>query len=472
MSHSVVDATIAKYIEAVEHLRQGDYEVDLPEACGAGHLDRLAEALHRLARTLRARAHWEQKLAELTTLINSGLLLDDILEIVYLNFQDVIPYNRIGFALIEDDGRTVRAYWNKSDRSEMRLLNGYTAPLKGSSLETIIKTRQPRIINNLEAYLAARPNSLSSRLIVQEGLRSSLTCPLIAGGVPVGFIFFSSIEPDTYTAEHVDILKRIAGQLAVTLEKGRLTSELAGQKQAIEEQNLELRRLNELKNDFIGIAAHDLRNPISNIRVAATLLLESARNLSVNERAALLRDIDLQATHMLDLLNELLDYTQIETGKLQLKLEYFDLGRFVAEATERQALIAAPKGTRVYLQAAPSGVVQADPDRLRQVVDNLISNAIKYSPPGSTVTVGVSRLDSGWRVNVQDEGPGITPEDRQHLFKDFARLSAQPTGGEKSTGLGLAISRRVVEAHGGEIGVDSTPGRGANFWFTLPDADA
>jgi signal transduction histidine kinase len=106
---------------------------------------------------------------------------------------------------------------------------------------------------------------------------------------------------------------------------------------------------------------------------------------------------------------------------------------------------------------------------LRQVVDNLISNAVKYSPPGSRVTVTVETSgDSGWRINVADEGPGITPADRKKLFKDFARLSARPTGGEKSIGLGLAISRRVVEAHGGKIGVDSEPGRGANFWFTLP----
>ena len=111
----------------------------------------------------------------------------------------------------------------------------------------------------------------------------------------------------------------------------------------------------------------------------------------------------------------------------------------------------------------------ADPHRLRQVIDNLISNAIKFSPPGSTVQVSAQRMPSGWRINVQDEGPGVTPSDRERLFQDFARLSARPTGGEKSTGLGLAITRRVVEAHNGQIGVDSEPGHGANFWFTLPD---
>jgi signal transduction histidine kinase len=110
----------------------------------------------------------------------------------------------------------------------------------------------------------------------------------------------------------------------------------------------------------------------------------------------------------------------------------------------------------------------ADPARLLQVIDNLISNAVKYSPPGSTIRVALLQDQRGWRINVKDEGPGLTPHDRQNLFKDFVRLSAQPTGGEKSVGLGLAITRRVVEAHGGKIGVDSEPGQGANFWFMLP----
>jgi hypothetical protein len=172
---------------------------------------------------------------------------------------------------------------------------------------------------------------------------------------------------------------------------------------------------------------------------------------------------------MLSLLDELLDVTMIEAGKLNLQLQPVELGRFLTEVVQRHAMMAGPKGTQVVLEQVPPGLAKADPVHLRQVVDNLISNAVKYAPPGSRVTVAVGRNSAGWRINVPDEGPGITEADRQNLFQDFARLSAQPTGGEKSVGLGLAISRRVVEAHGGHIGVDSAPGQGANFWFTLPD---
>jgi signal transduction histidine kinase len=174
---------------------------------------------------------------------------------------------------------------------------------------------------------------------------------------------------------------------------------------------------------------------------------------------------------MLTLLNDLLDVSQIESGNLNLEETSIDLAALLEEAVKWHALVATPKGTRVQLQPTEPGQVHADPLRLRQVIDNLISNAVKYSPPGSLVCVEMQRFDRGWRIAVKDQGPGLTPADRQRLFQDFARLSARPTGGEKSVGLGLAIVRRIVEAHGGQAGADSEPGQGATFWFTLPDRD-
>jgi signal transduction histidine kinase len=192
-------------------------------------------------------------------------------------------------------------------------------------------------------------------------------------------------------------------------------------------------------------------------------------SLSEAEKETILGSIGQQAHYMSILLDGLLDITQIEAGTLNLDLKPIDLSQFLSEAVKHQTMIATPKGTQVRLEPTPASEVMADPVRLRQVIDNLISNAVKYSPPGSTVRINVQRSPSGWRINVQDEGPGITEKDRKRLFQDFSRLSARPTGSEKSVGLGLAISRNVVKAHGGQIGVDSEPGQGATFWFTLPD---
>ena len=463
----MTDERIWRYIEATENLRQGVYDVDIPVS-PPDEVGQLGEALQALAHELDVRRAELQKLDLITARINAGLLLDDILDNVYDDFRALIPYNRIGFSLIDEAGGTVTARWARSDQPEIHLKRGYSAPLAGSSLQQIIETGEPRIINDLVAYLKAKPESESTRLIVAEGMRSSLTCPLIVNGYPVGFMFFSSVRPGAYSDIHVDVFKRISRQLSIIVDKGYLVSELATRQAAIEAKNQELQRLNDLKNTFLGMAAHDLRNPLSSIQLIASVLRDKTFPLSEDERTSLLDDIVEQTHHMLVLLEDLLDVSQIEAGKLELRYEWVEMPYFVKRIVERHAQLAVSKGTTVILRRADSGALFADPARLRQVLDNLISNAVKYSPPGSTVWVDACLQDNGWRFAVQDQGPGISPADREKLFTDFARLSARPTGGEKSTGLGLAITRRVVEAHGGIIDVDSTPGQGATFWVWLP----
>lgn len=463
------DACLKQYDEVLNCLKRGDYAL---RSLNSSAIDGgpLGDTFRQLASQLEQQALETEKINQITANINAGLLLDDILERVYHDFRHVIPYNRIGFALIEDDGRTVRAHWAKSDQMILKLTKDYSAELAGSSLETIIATGRPRILNDLAAYLRGKPHSASTRLVFEEGMRSSLTCPLIANGAPVGFMFFSSTQPNTYIDVHVDTFKRIAGQLSVILEKGRLVTELSAQKVEIERQNAELQRLSELKNTFLGIAAHDLRGPIGNIQMIADLLSSETISVSPSERASLLGDIGKHTGHILALLDDLLDVTRIESGKLELRFENINLSQFLLDIIYRHKMMATVKGTRVQAGSIPEGDIRADPARLRQVLDNLISNAVKYSPPGSLVTVDAGKDGTGWRVNVRDQGPGITDQDRRRLFQDFAKLSARPTGGEKSTGLGLAITRRIVEAHGGKIDVDSVPGEGATFWFSLPDS--
>ncbi|MCC7450321.1 MAG: GAF domain-containing protein [Anaerolineae bacterium] len=462
---------ITQYIAVTEQIAQGNFDVSLPAAQN-DEFDRLGQSLHGLAKALEARYREVQKLNLLTARINAGLLLDEVLEGVYRDFKEFIPYNRIGFSGIEKDGTLVRSYWAKTDQPAIKLWKGYAAKLSGSSLEQIIATRQPRIINDLHDYLEHKPDSQSTRLIVAEGIRSSLTCPLVANGTPIGFIFFSSVEPNTYADAHIEIFQSIANQLAIIVEKGRLISELADQKAAIEQQNEQLRNLNDLKNTFLGIAAHDLRNPIGHIRMTTEILLDRSAGFTLEDHYGLLEGVYKQAQYMLTLLDDLLDVSYIESGKFSLNPLATNLPQFIQRAIERNAKLAETKGTIIVLEAGEEGLAWFDPLRIDQVMDNLLSNAVKYSPPGSVIRVRVRQAAPMWRIEVQDQGPGVTVEDQQMIFQDFARLSAKPTGGEKSTGLGLAITRRVVVAHGGDIGVDSETGNGATFWLTLPDVPA
>lgn len=471
MSDQEVDSRIPEYIDAIEHLRDGQFEnLDIPVA-PYDAISNLGVALTQLAHNIEKRYRETETLNTITLQLNAGLLLDEILENVFTEFRKLIPYDRSGFALIEstDNGPIVRARWAKSNLPDVLLGRGYAAALAGSSLETILQTGQPRIINDLRAYLEQKPHSASTRLIVNEGIRASLTCPLIVNGSPVGFLFFSSMVPDAYRDAHVELFQQIASRMSVILEKGRLISEIIEQRGKIDQQNVELRKLNEMKNTFLGIAAHDLRNPISNIQMALELLLMPGIDMPREEVEAMLGDMRQQTRFMLGLLNDLLDITQIESGQMKLARQQVTLAPYIAEIAARHDKLAMSKDTRVVVTPIETGAVLADPALLRQVLDNLISNAIKYAPPGSTVTVAAQHQQDAWRISVHDEGPGITEADSQHLFQAFARLSALPTGGEKSTGLGLSITRRIVEAHGGHIDVDSEPGHGSCFWFTLPD---
>jgi signal transduction histidine kinase len=456
------------YIDALRRLAIGHSRLELPRDENP-ELARLGQAIGDLEAVIRQRASEEAELDEIIRQANDGFLLNEILDRIYDDFRNLIPYNRIGLALIEQGEDRVRAQWSRTDLGLTRLPAGYQAVLAGSSLQDILLTGAPRIINDLEAYLAEKPESHSTRLIVSEGIRSSLTCPLIHEGQPLGFIFFSSAVAGTYASNHAKLFTRIADRLAGILAKGNLTTQLAGQKEEIERQNQNLQRLIELRNLIVGIAAHDLRGPLGYIQTTADLLRGPEAGYYESVRLELLTSIHRQASHLLELLNDLLDYTQIEAGQLKLEKTGRDVNKILNESILISESEAVRKGSRISLRTPAEVVVAVDGRRLRQVMDNIISNAIKYSPPGSLVQVRCIRQLDHWLIEVEDQGPGINPLEQERLFQPFGRLSSRPTGGEKSTGLGLVIARNIVRAHGGEMGVRPGGGQGSIFWFTLPD---
>ena len=241
----------------------------------------------------------------------------------------------------------------------------------------------------------------------------------------------------------------------------------------VEQQKLLVEQLssaNAAKNRFLGMAAHDLRNPLASIRGIAEFLQEGAVGDLNADQLDLVNTIHEASQSMLDMVNELLDVTAIEAGELKLGLCPQDLGELVGKSVALMNMEAAKKDTRVVFELPEIPIkLSIDPTKIRQVVDNLISNAIKYSPPGSTVQVTVGAVSQeSVHISVRDQGPGIPEGERDKLFKDFSRLSVKPTGGEKSTGLGLAICRKIVEAHRGHIFAENLPSRGCEFRVTLP----
>jgi signal transduction histidine kinase len=229
-----------------------------------------------------------------------------------------------------------------------------------------------------------------------------------------------------------------------------------------------LKELNELKNKFLGIAAHDLRNPINAIYGFSELILDGLAGPLNEEQKEYLGIINKASEDMLNLVNDLLDVSVIESGKLEIKRRRASLYQLVRDQLKVHKLHAEQKNITIVpnLEQVPDALF--DPERMTQVINNLLSNAIKFSPSGEVVIVSLTQEDSAIVFKVKDNGPGISPEDQEKLFGEFQRLSAKPTAGEKSTGLGLAIVKKIVEAHGGQIGVSSSPGQGAEFYVRLP----
>ncbi|HMO04064.1 MAG TPA: ATP-binding protein [Kiritimatiellia bacterium] len=442
-------------VTMADQLAEGRYDVRVPAGGVGDDIDRLAGSMDRLARAVDQRFEEMQRLAQLTEQINAGLLLDEVLDYVYEQFRTVIPYNRIGFSLLEDRNRVLRARWARTDAPRVYIKRGYSASMAGSSLQRVLDTGEPRILNDLEDYLRKHPSSDSTRLIVEEGMRSSLTCPLIAMKKPVGFMFFSSIQVGTYRDVHVDFFQRIARQLSVILEKSRLYQELL--------------ELNELKNRFLGMAAHDLPNPLAVISGYQQLLMdEAAGGLSAEQRASL--GIIGQATRdMLNMVDTLLDVSAIEAGRLVIKAEVVNLRSFLEQRRINGMLLSNRKHID-FTVAGPDGVSvwRFDPYRISQVIENLLSNAFKFSMPGTAVELAVRGGPEFLELVVTDHGPGIPDAEMDRVFCAYCTTSVKPTGGESSTGLGLAICRRIVEAHGGTISVRSKVGEGSVFTVLLP----
>jgi signal transduction histidine kinase len=435
-------------------MAQGRFEapsVDGPD----GGVAELGRALGDLACTLERQHSESEILTCLTEQINAGVLLDEVLDQVYDAFRVIIPYDRIGLALLEEEGTVVRAHWVWPAHDGVRVGPGYSAPLAGSSLEEIIRTGRPRILNDLEEYLRDHPGSQSSREIIEDGVRSSLTCPLVGMGRPVGFLFFSSSEPDTYRDAHVDLFIRIARHLSIAVEKSRMYQQVV--------------ELSELKSRLLGATVHDLRSPITILKGFLGVLSAGLVGELTAEQREIVGRMKRQSESMIALINDLLDVHAVQAGRLELNRQEVDLAEYLRDLHEANALLAREKNIDLRLEVGPDvPKVTLDPNRIAQVINNLVTNAIKFSHAETVVVLRATRREEGVEIAVVDQGQGIAPEEIPNLFAEFGKTTVKPTGGETSTGLGLAIVKRLVEAHGGQVRVESRPGEGSTFSFLLP----
>jgi signal transduction histidine kinase len=248
-----------------------------------------------------------------------------------------------------------------------------------------------------------------------------------------------------------------------------LNSELTNARRELARKNAELDGAIREKNQMLGMAVHDLRNPLGVIAGVVDLLAEELAETLGEDNRKLLARVASSAGHMQALIDDLLDYSKIEAGRVELHLQPVDLAELVRENIAFNSILAEKKGIQLRFRSegAPPPV-KLDSRRMQEVLNNLISNALKFSVAGTTITVSLRRSAEAVTIAVADQGLGIAADDIGKLFTPFSVTRTRSTANEKSTGLGLAIVRRIVEAHGGRIAVESKPGEGSIFLVALP----
>jgi len=288
-----------------------------------------------------------------------------------------------------------------------------------------------------------------------------------ASGMPESF-YFSFVPAEN----HVLVFGRLDTDEIESMRKEvlSLNQELNNLTRQLHQKNAQLERLNREKNQFLGMAAHDLRKPIGLVMSYSEFLLDEAHTLDP-EQMQFLRTINASSAFMKRLVDDFLDVSAIEAGKFDLDPARDSLFKVLEQSLELNHLQAMKKGVDLEVRCDENiPLILMDASKIEQVITNLVSNAIEHTPPATRVTITLA-TDAQWICfSVQDEGKGIPADEMGKIFKPFEKTRAKKTGGEKSTGLGMLISRKIIEAHKGQIWVESPPGRGAAFHFTLPKA--
>jgi len=382
--------------------------------------------------------------------------LGELMEFLFNAVQELYPCDRIGLAFLDDEGRRIVAHWTKALYEPILLAPGYGEDLAQSSLHTVIDSGCSRIIYDLERYEEEHPMSASTRLLVREGVRSSMTCPLLVEERILGVLFLSAREPKVYTPYHARLWRALAERISQAVEKAWRIEQLTAANQAY--------------NEVLAFVSHELKNPVASMMTDARVLVDGYLGELDSRQKQKLERLIKKGNYLLDLIREYLDLARMEGGSLRLNAADIFLEEEVLEPSFE---IIQPqlqeRGMRLerHFPDKP-GMVSCDPSLLKIVLVNLLGNAVKYGQEGGLIRLRYDHSPDRFVVSVWNEGPGFPAEERSRLFRKFSRLQSPELKARKGTGVGLYTAWRIAHLHGGRMDAHSKQGSWAEFTLEIP----
>jgi len=470
---------MVKPIRAIQggaaRIAAGDLDQQIRISTG-DELEALANEFNRMAKQLReSYTSLERKVDERTrdltesleqqtatnetlkTISRSSFDLKRVLQELVQSAAKLGRADAVGLYLLESSGNyQLHAVYSENARL-LRFIekHGTIAADSGTTVGRALMSRQPVHIEDVTTEPAYRWKDI--------GVRTAMAVPMIREGTPVGAIVALRVLRDAFTQKQIDFVTTFADQAGIAVENVRLFNE-------IQTKSRELELANRHKSEFLANVSHELRTPLNAIIGFSEVLRERMFGEINDKQAEYLDDIHSSGKHLLSLINDILNLSKIEAGRMDLDLSSFDIREALQSAVNLVRERATRQGVALTLNVDP-GVDEwvADERKFKQIMLNLLSNAVKFTPDGGSVTIQTGVVDETMEIRISDTGIGIAADHLGTIFEEFRQVGTDHVRKSEGTGLGLALTKRFIELHGGKITVESELGKGSTFTVRLPD---